>query len=435
MAKGLGRARNKHKFSKWSFYLVGDGFKNNETVKKVRENCNSTKARVAGGPPQSLRMEKITKNKVEITWPAAVVVDTCVRVLKNALGDNWKDCVTEPSGVRGSEQEAATDEAAPGEEAAEDQTLEEIIGEALTTDKTTASGRQADEENAPSSPPAAAARGASSSGAMGRPQAWEGPPRPVQDGANLLALKLEAVGHVFSNKDPTRFEDLANGYEVDWQAELGHGTYGKVYLSTRRCDKLGLAVKMLRDSPEDAEKGFNSDAFGAADDEVRRHVALGLHQNIVRLVDVGLFRQLESEGKKKLQQSSSKASWRWNWHIGLVFDLYECDVRQFLQKSSFSTGGARHVMNSVLDGLHFIHERGCVHGDIKPANILMRGSVYVRGCFEKESLTEREVGEWDPVEPTEMSKLEFEYQIPRSFEALGSSGRKFEVTSSASKQS
>ena len=309
MAKGLGRARNKNKFSKWSFYLVGDGFKNNETVKKVRENCNSTKARVAGGPPQSLMMEKTTKNKVEITWPAAVVVDTCVRVLKNALGDNWMDSVTEPAGVPGFEQEAATAEAAPGEEAAEDATLEDIREEALTTDKTTASGRQADEENAPSSPPAAAARGASSSGAMGRPQAWEGPPRPVQDGANLLALKLEAVGQLFSTKDPSRYEDLAHGYEVDWQAELGHRTYGKVYLSTRRGDKLGLAVKMLRDSPEDAEKGFNSDALGAADDEVRRHVALGLHQNIVRLVDVGLLRQLypESEGKKKLQQSSSKS--------------------------------------------------------------------------------------------------------------------------------
>ena len=117
-----------------------------------------------------------------------------------------------------------------------------------------------------------------------------------------------------------------------------------------------------------------------------------------------------------------------------MFDLYECDVRQFLQKSSFAQSGARHVLNTVLDGLHFIHERGCVHGDIKPANILMLGSVYLRGCFEKESLTEREVGEWDPVAPSEMSKLEFEYQIPRSFEAFGSSARQLEFTSSSSTQ-
>ena len=118
-----------------------------------------------------------------------------------------------------------------------------------------------------------------------------------------------------------------------------------------------------------------------------------------------------------------------------MFDLYEVDVRQFLEKSSFTQSGVRHVLNSVLAGLGFIHDSGCVHCDVKPANILMRGCVYLRGCFEKGSLTEREVGEWGPVEPTEMSKLEFQYQIPRSFEALGSSCRKFEFTSCAIKQS
>ena len=70
-------------------------------------------------------------------------------------------------------------------------------------------------------------------------------------------------------------------------------------------------------------------------------------------------------------------------HIGLVFDLYEIDVRQFTQKSSFTPGGMRHVLNSVLEGLRFIHDAGCIHCDLKPANVFMRGAMHLRGCFER----------------------------------------------------
>ena len=82
----------------------------------------------------------------------------------------------------------------------------------------------------------------------------------------------------------------------------------------------------------------------------------------------------------------------------------------------------RHVLNCVLDGLEYIHYKGCVHSDIKPANILMRGSAQSRGCFQKEVLTARSLGEWDPVPPDPKSQQEFQYMIPRSFEALGSQG-------------
>ena len=87
-------------------------------------------------------------------------------------------------------------------------------------------------------------------------------------------------------------------------------------------------------------KGFHADAVFAAELEVRRHVALGLHPNVVGLVDVGLFRQPPHPPRCN----------SWSAHIGLVFDLYEIDVRQFLKKSSFTQGGMRHVLNSVLGG-------------------------------------------------------------------------------------
>ena len=105
-----------------------------------------------------------------------------------------------------------------------------------------------------------------------------------------------------------------------------------------------------------------------------------------------------------------------------MFDLYEIDVRQFLKRSYFTQSGMRHVINSVLEGLGFIHGKGCIHCDLKPANIFMRGAIYLRGCFEKEVLKLQQLGDGDAVQPCLHNRTEFEYQIPNSFEVRGGKG-------------
>ena len=148
----------------------------------------------------------------------------------------------------------------------------------------------------------------------------------------------------------------------------------------------------------------------------RSRLILRSPPDVVGLVDEGLFKQLHSpeapppglqqaQGARPppLQQSARpppQQTWAWAAQIGLVFDLYEIDVRQFLMKSSFAQSCMRHVLNSVLEGLQFIHDKGCIHTDLKPANVFMRGAVHWRGRFEKEVLTRRELGEWDPVAPS-----------------------------------
>ena len=127
-----------------------------------------------------------------------------------------------------------------------------------------------------------------------------------------------------------------------------------------------VAIKMLRD--KDTKK--SADAVRAAEEEVRRHVALGLHPNIVELIDVGLF---SGPGHRPDSRGPD--------HIGLVFDMYEIDVRKFLKKSGFTPGGMRHVLNSVLEGLRFIHDRGCIHCDLKRQRLLARVALLAEGLL------------------------------------------------------
>ena len=55
----------------------------------------------------------------------------------------------------------------------------------------------------------------------------------------------------------------------------------------------------------------------------------------------------------------------------------------------------------------------------KPANISLRGSLGLRGCFAKQRLTQRVHSDWDSETASPHSKFEFQYQIPKSFEARG----------------
>ena len=388
----LGRDRNKVKFNSWGVYLRGEAEEQCNTLKSLQTAAETHKARVPGGPMQALTFHKVSRNKVEVSWPRPVGADACARVLKLALGEGWRDFVTDPAGVQGAQQTAAT-------------VKEEVP---LATVKMEVPPATAKVEV-----PASSA-GPSSSGTLASMAATVEEPKPEAATMasvrkpHLLPLKLEAITALYLVKDKNHYEDLQQAYTVDWAAELGQGSYGKVYVGTKRsatdtaakdtededtANKVdtSFAIKMLRDR----NTGW------AADQEVRRHAALGFHPNLVGLVGVGLF----CEPPERPGCNSPKA------HIGLVCDMYEIDVRQFLKKSLFTQGGMRHVLNSVLEGLRFIHDQGCIHCDLKPANIFMRGAIHLRGCFLSDRSELQQLGDFQ-----NHSRAEFQHQIPNSFE-------------------
>ena len=419
----LGRDRNLVRHQSWHVYLQlhdDEVQKSTETINKLKQACDTMTGRKKGGKNEPLKMETPTKRKVQITWPTPVTIDSCTRVLRQALGQNWEVYVSAPSGTGARTQVPA----ATAETADEAESLEDIVGEAIEA-----------AASADPASPAAAAPGAPSSEAPAREAYARGQDDIAHRRHHLLSMILETISRLYENKDRTKYEVPPCPFEVDWDAELGQGTFGKVYCGTldRRPgggedDVLALyAIKMLRDKKDDEELGFNSDAVEAANEEVMRHAALGYHPNVVRLNDVGLFTRSLAQEQRQLSLAGRRPGVRpkslpqSEVHIGLVFDLYEIDVRQFLEKTSFTQSGVRHVLNSVLAGLGFIHDSGMVHCDVKPANVLMRGTLFTRGCFEKPALARWGLGDGDADEDTaDQRRLEFHYQIPRSFEALGS---------------
>ena len=414
------RDRNKVKFSKWGFYFKEEVEGHAMRLKRLKAAASIHKARVPGSTNQPLVLEKVSKNKVEVAWPLPVSADTCARFLKVALDDNWRNFVTDPAGVQGAHQEAGTaEEGVVAAEAAGEESLEDAMEAALFAEPPVSRGASGSAAGPFSPRPPAASP--SSSGAIASSAATA----EARSGVNLLALRLEAITALYGSRERGHYEDLQQAYTVNWTAELGRGTYGKVYVGTKgpatglhrdECQG-GFAIKMLRDKDADVPKGVHADAVWAADLEVKRHVALGLHPNVVGLVDVGLF--MQPPHRPRCNSLANRSA-----HIGLVFDLYEIDVRQFLNESSFTQGGMRHALNSVLEGLRFIHDRGCIHCDLKPANIFMRGAIHLRGCFEKEVLTLQQLGDWDAVAPCLRSRWGSGWSGVTKRGAWGGRGRK-----------
>ena len=61
-----------------------------------------------------------------------------------------------------------------------------------------------------------------------------------------------------------------------------------------------------------------------------------------------------------------------NYFVGFVFESFETNVKMFLEEHAFELAGIRFVLKTVVSALIFIHGMKIVHGNLKPANLLMR---------------------------------------------------------------
>ena len=66
--------------------------------------------------------------------------------------------------------------------------------------------------------------------------------------------------------------------------------------------------------------------------------------------------------------------------MGLVFERFDTDVKEFLKTTAVKIPAMRHVLRSSLAALDYMHDRGILHADLKTSNILLRSA----GAFRQQ---------------------------------------------------
>ena len=329
------RAQRHTKFSTWCIYFPNKP--QLRTWKRIlREVVESGRAK--------LKFREVSNCRVEVDWLRPVTCDSAARLVRLARQQNSSfEILGDPTGIDDDVDMAAheaapfpnpADEAAsaptPANEAASAPTPAMVVSGLSTRSASDSHGVPKDDE------PDAAAEPAQTLPLL---------PSPV------LSLKSEQIclrlpHHKYD------FADDCNNYQVLWEKSLGNGSFGTIYEGIARgLANQPVAIKIFRGGSSRSLAARNADA------EVRRYVALPSHPHVLKLLDVGLF--------ERLNQPPA---------IGLVFERFDTNVSQFLNRGPLKVAGMRHVLRSVLAALAYMHELGLVHADLKPANILLRGA-------------------------------------------------------------
>lgn len=184
-----------------------------------------------------------------------------------------------------------------------------------------------------------------------------------------------------------RYQDLLAGSKVQWTTyhrfhrELGSGGQGVVYLSERRgADGFTQPVAMKVFSPE---RFVTTVAYRNAMERIAHvasRVAMIQHDNLLNVqdfVDRGQIRIMVMEWidgydlrqlmcmerLQRLQAATDPSLWDYFDSVIATYGASQC---------RFKAGVAVAIVRDCLAALSSLHRHGVLHGDIKPANIMLK---------------------------------------------------------------
>ncbi|MDG4863390.1 serine/threonine-protein kinase [Streptomyces sp. T-3] len=151
---------------------------------------------------------------------------------------------------------------------------------------------------------------------------------------------------------------ISPGYLVGpWRVTtpIGTGSWGSVYAAESTVDGTEAAIKFLRTDL------LTPGQRTAMDDLVQREARFSLEADHPHVVRTHTVRTLHDPERPDLDGVTA-----------LVMDRAECSLQDLLrERPGKAVPVAQRVLQGVIDGLAHVHSRGWVHGDLKPANILL----------------------------------------------------------------